>query len=76
MCQYCLSVPCVRGCPNEDEPTAVAICEICEEPIYEGANYLHTEVIDVCEDCMNDMSRRELAELLGAEWKRGDGCYA
>lgn len=75
MCQYCMSVPCVSGCPNTAEAKVVAVCEVCGAEIHDGDDYLHAETFDVCEDCVDEMSRWELAELLGAERKRGDGCY-
>ena len=42
----------------------VAVCDLCEEPIYEGEEYLNSTKI-ICKFCLEDMSALELAEEIG-----------
>jgi len=49
-------------------PIVAADCDLCGESIYVGYEYLHMPNGDnVCENCLDEMSRRELYEYLGCE---------
>ena len=47
------------------------LCDGCEEPVYEGDRIYYSNGRKLCGDCLRDeldeMSIRELAELLGIE---------
>lgn len=65
MCSICYQIPCLPGCPNEDEPVAVLLCKGCGEGICVGDSYQHIGAHDYCLDCVEDMSGARLLELLG-----------
>lgn len=54
MCDYCHSFPHIPGCPNEDEPSVMYICEEddCGNEIYEGDSYFEINGKVVCSDCI------------------------
>ena len=68
MCDVCLTVPCLSQCPNSDEPEALYFCNGCGDDIYEGDEYLGTNVI-TCSRYVYDMTTPELIEYLGYELK-------
>lgn len=67
MCNICYRSPCLSGCPNEDEPVAVLLCESCGESICAGDSYHSIGGHDYCADCVDDMSSAKLLELLGID---------
>ena len=60
MCAICRKSPCDSRCPNAEEPRAVHTCRRCEEPIYEGDDY------------MEGMSVTEFCELIGESFKTAE----
>ena len=51
-CNYCLSSPCRRGCPNYDDPEPIGFCNICEKAIYLGQeDCLWDDDVCLCEEC-------------------------
>lgn len=65
MCSICGHHTCTGGCPNY-EPVIFDICEKCKKPIYEGKTYLNGINGYYCEECIEDMTKNEVIELLGA----------
>ena len=51
MCNFCRHSHCSSGCPNSDEPAELYRCEVCEEPIYEGDEYIDYGGTMICADC-------------------------
>lgn len=72
MCQYCLTSPCLAGCPNEDEPEAKTDCKYCGDGIFKEDEYAEIEGVCYHIDCLSDMGIKELLELLGVEVKVAD----
>lgn len=56
MCEECLHSPCLHGCPNEKEPTAVYVCHDCNDEIYEGDTYLKFDHYILCESYVESYS--------------------
>ena len=69
MCSVCRRNPCAAGCPNAEEPKPIHICKECGYGIYEGDHYYDGPDGYYCEECLEDMSVKELVELLGDELK-------
>lgn len=69
MCSICHTNPCLSRCPNASEPMTVTVCYYCGEPIVSGDKYLQNNGDDYCEACIENMSRDELINLFGGEWK-------
>lgn len=65
MCDICRHMPCLSGCPNEEEPEEITVCESCGEEICVGDRYCVIENGAYCEACIDDMSKTELMMLLG-----------
>lgn len=72
MCAICRKSPCDSRCPNAEEPRAVHTCRRCEEPIYEGDDYMDTPEGPVCKDCIEGMSVIEFCELIGESFKTAE----
>ena len=72
MCAICRKSPCDSRCPNAEEPRAVHTCRRCEEPIYEGDDYMDTPEGPVCKDCIEGMSVTEFCELIGESFKTAE----
>lgn len=68
MCKECGHYKCTGGCPNY-EPKVFDYCEKCGEAIHAGDNYLNGLDGFYCEECIEDMTKEELIELLGFEMK-------
>lgn len=65
MCELCRQIPCMKICPNAQEPKPVEICLECGEGIYEGDEYFNGPDGQICEVCMEDKTVREVLEILG-----------
>ena len=68
MCRECGHYRCTPGCPNY-EPEVFDYCEKCKGAIYAGKTYLSGLDGYYCEECIEDMTKEELIELLGFEMK-------
>lgn len=68
MCMVCRQYPCHPSCPNAPEPKPAYICSKCGEGIFPGDSYYDTGKEQICEWCMEDMTSREILELLGEEY--------
>ena len=55
MCEICMHSPCLSGCPNAPDPTPVAYCCSCGEPIISGDEYGIIDGEAWCEDCLEDL---------------------
>lgn len=65
MCSMCLQTPCNPRCPNADEPKAIHTCGICKEGIFAGMKFYTTyDGKNICEECLDEMSAKELLELM------------
>lgn len=69
MCEICKAIPCLRGCPNEEEPKAVKCCTWCHSLICEGEEYITFEGEDICMECIDELSSREIFAMFGVEPK-------
>ena len=69
MCSICLQTPCDSRCPNASGMKGIHTCSACGEEIFEGDKYLEVDGEFVCEECINEMPRAELIEMLGEELK-------
>ena len=43
MCSLCLHTPCLTNCPNYTPPKTNCICDICDQGIYSGEEYLENQ---------------------------------
>ena len=57
----------LTSCPNYSAPPSKYHCEICENGIYDGEEYIEDDGRFAHWDCIN--SKWELAEFLGCERK-------
>jgi len=72
-CELCNTYPHLTGCPDAPEREKVYTCYLCGEPIRDGEDYYEVpEGWDVCEGCIDDMSRRELMEFFGSVSKTAE----
>lgn len=72
MCDICLHVPCMWGCPNapEKKKEPSIQCDYCGEELYKGDKYLDTENAMICKKCVEDMSVCELMEVCGLTYDK------
>ncbi len=79
MCEICGQFHCDSRCPNAPDLKAVAICESCKEPIYEGEDMLELDGCCYHDDCSRDCAVELLMEEYGAEkcvaGLEDDGCF-
>lgn len=54
-----------RGCPEDAPELSSLVCDECGERIPVGGVYWCFPTFTLCDDCMGDMSTRDLAERLG-----------
>jgi hypothetical protein len=53
----CLHTPCLRGCPNEDDPCVVLYCDFCHKAIIDCEIYTELPSKEVlCEECKVNMN--------------------
>ncbi len=53
-CPICGRFPCAAGCPNEDPPEPVLVCEECGEEIMDGEEYYRDiDGANLCENCFD-----------------------
>lgn len=71
-CEYCNSYPHLVGCPNEDPLERIHDCEICGHGIYPGQIYMRVDDDIICEDCLSDVSAKEILEFLGYKQERAN----
>lgn len=69
MCDICMHSPCLSGCPNAPDPTPVAHCCSCGEPIVPGDEHAVIDGEAWCEGCLDDLPLCVLIPKLGWEWK-------
>lgn len=67
MCRYCLTSPCPAGCPNADEIEPKETCKYCGEGLLKEEAYVDINGECYHVDCLEEMSTRELLELLEVE---------
>ena len=68
MCEYCHNIPHLRGCPNEDlSPWEVYKCVECDEPIYDGDDYVETTKGKMHLECLTNHADKQMLELVGVE---------
>lgn len=70
MCIECGLNPCDARCPNADEEKAIFNCVICGDSIVDGDFYWDSQDGCICEDCLDEMSRKEILELCGEPLKK------
>ena len=70
MCIECGSNPCNSRCPNSTEEKAIYTCTTCGNPIHDGDMYWDSQEGCICEDCLDEMSRKEILELCGEPLKK------
>lgn len=68
MCSVCRQYPCHPMCPNAPEPTPIYECTKCGYGIFEGEKYFDSPDGYICEECMEEMSSKEILELLGEKF--------
>lgn len=56
------------GCPNAPDPEPVYTCIICAGEIFPGAKFYDSCDGPICEECMNDMTTKQLMEMFGEEY--------
>lgn len=69
MCSVCRMIPCHPRCPNAPEPVAKYKCCGCGKGIYEGDKFFDGPEGYVCEYCIDNMTAREVLELLDENLK-------
>ena len=70
MCIECGSNPCAPRCPNAIEEKAIYNCTVCGSQIFEDDMYWDSQDGCICEDCLDEMSRKEILELCGEPLKK------
>lgn len=65
MCAVCMQMPCHPSCPNAPEPKPMFRCSKCGEGIFEGDKYFLDGNLEICEECMKEMSVEEMLCLFG-----------
>lgn len=70
MCLECGSNPCNSRCPNSTEEKAIYTCTVCGNPIHDGDMYWDSQEGCICEDCLDEMSRKKILELCGEPLKK------
>lgn len=73
MCSVCMQIPCNTRCPNAPEPKAVYQCSVCGESIFRLQKYFETAEGYICDDCIGDMSAKELMEMMGERMAVANG---
>ena len=73
MCCICLQNPCNSRCPNAEEPKAIYQCSVCGGGISQGQKYFETAEDYICDECIEDMSAKELMERMGERMEVADG---
>lgn len=69
MCYDCYSFPCEDRCPNVPKKEYQVICGECEDGLCVDEKYIEIEGESICEACLDEMTRFELAKRLGYEAK-------
>ncbi len=74
MCDICdREIICIDGCPNKTEENAIYFCDECGMPIHRGDIFVkinsnrYCENRILCTDCVENLSREEIIETLGAD---------
>lgn len=65
MCVECGMSPCHPRCPNAPEPVPVYECKKCGYGITEGENFWDSPEGYICEDCVDEMSAKEILKMCG-----------
>jgi len=68
MCFICRMIPCHPRCPNATDE-GVYKCEWCGNPICDGDQYLETVKGKICSWCIEDMTSRELMEVMDLSYE-------
>lgn len=68
MCDICHHIPCIPGCPNESEKI-IGECINCGDDILEGDLFYDSEDGMICEECLAEMSGKDLLDTIGVELK-------
>ena len=67
MCDLCYSNPHLPGCPNAPEPKHGYKCSYCGGGIVEGEYFYDIDGRLYHDDCLDEMSREEILELVGID---------
>lgn len=65
MCGMCLRSPCDTRCPNAPEAKIIYTCSKCGYGIFEGEKFLDGPEGYICEECLADMTVKEILEMCG-----------
>ena len=65
MCSICLKTPCDSRCPNASESKPIYVCDKCGYGIFQGEKFFDGPDGYICEECINDMTAKEIIEMLG-----------
>ena len=73
MCEFCRQNPCPIGCPNYEEPQAYIYCDICEEGIINGDEFIENDFGKYAHaDCLDRDSLKwlgiDIKTLSDEEW--------
>lgn len=68
MCEICGLSPCSPRCPNAYDPPAALHCSKCGSAIRDGEEYVSFVDMDVCEDCIDSLSTKEIIEMCGGTY--------
>ena len=67
MCDLCYSNPHLPGCPNAPEPKHGYKCSYCGGEIVEGEYFYDIDGRLYHDDCLDEMSREKILELVGID---------
>lgn len=65
MCAECGMNQCHPRCPNAPEPVPVHECVKCGYGILAGDKFWDSPEGKICEECVDDMSAKEILKLCG-----------
>lgn len=68
MCEYCLSSPCLSGCPNEgdDDEINTNKCSYCGSFFYDGDGVV-TDTDAFCDECLEKFDIEDVLQIAGAD---------
>lgn len=69
MCEVCRMIPCHPSCPNAPEQKLIYSCSKCGYGIFKGDKYLDGPEGYICERCLDDMSSKEILDMLDKSLK-------
>lgn len=68
MCEYCLSSPCLSGCPMEsdDDKKNTNKCSFCGS-FFDEDNGVVTDSGAFCDDCIEKLDIEDILQIAGAD---------